>query len=408
MKRALRYAGFGLALAAALAAGWRIVATRASDSLAAAHPRRALAWDANNSDARLALAQRELESHDYARAAANARRLLRHAPLQADAFAVLARVDAATGHPDAARRLFALALQRAPRNQYARAWLIGDQLQHGAYPAALRDITVLFGIAPAHEANLIPLLTRVAAADPAFATALGKFLATGPSWRGAMLGDLLANAPVATVDAVFGTLQAAQALDDADAGRWYARLEKDGLWGEAYGRWAGRVAATGNLPLVYNGNFERPVTGIGFDWQMRGEPGVSIDRVTVDGTGNAHAAAVTFLDRRANDIGFGQNLLLAPGSYRLTFRARGTDLRSDKGLQWVIRCVGNGPVLGTSERLEGSFAWKTVAFDFTVPASQCPAQWLALANPGADGAGKLVSGELWFTGFRMTPVRASP
>jgi hypothetical protein len=408
MSRPAHYALLLAALVLAVFAGWRIVATRTSDSLARSAPRHALAWDARNPDALLALAQQQLNTDHPRQAATTARELLRSAPLQAGAFTILARAAAARGDHDTARKLFGIALKRAPRDQYAREWMIGDQLQHGDYAAALHNVDVLFGFAPQHRIALIPLLARVAAQDPNFASALGTHLTQRPRWRDAMLAELLAHAPIGTVDDVFGTLQsAAGGLSDDEAGRWFARLEQDGQWGEAYSRWLGwtGVDLSHGIPLVFNGSFERPVSGIGFDWTMRGEPGVEIERVRSAGASGAYAAQVTFRRRRANDMGFQQTLMLAPGTYSLSFRARGDDLRSDQGLEWDIACVAGGAAIATSPRLDGSFEWKTVTADFTVPASNCPAQRLMLTNPGAGGSAKVVSGTLWFDDFHIGPAR---
>lgn len=400
----IRYAGNVFALVLVVFIGWRAVATRVSDWLATGDPLRALAWDSRNPDALLTLAQQQLRNGRPDRAAATARALLRIEPLQADSFGIIARAAEATGETTAARRLYAIALRRAPRDEYVRAWTIGDQLQHSDYASALHNVDVLFGIAPMYQRDLMPLLTRAAGSDPAFAVALGRFLGGQPLWRPAMLDDLLAHASVATVDAVSEVIAATgNGLNDAEAGRWYARLENDGRWDEAYSRWFSRIDVDrrGGLPLVYNGAFQRPATGIGFDWEMRGEPGVQVERVRI---GSAFAAQVRFLGRRVDDIGFAQILLLAPGSYQLSFRARAEDLRSEKGMQWDIRCVEGGPVIANSPRLDGSFDWRAESVGFSVPTEKCPAQKLMLVNPGAGGAAKLVSGLLWFGDFRIAPA----
>jgi tetratricopeptide (TPR) repeat protein len=411
MSRAARLALMLVALGLAAFAGWRIVATRASDSLASSAPRQSLAWDARNPEALLALAQQQLDDGHPQQAAATAREVLRKSPLQAGAFTILARTTAAGGDTDGARRLFKIALQRAPRDQYARGWMIGDELQHADYAAALHNIDVLFGIAPDQQTALIPVLGQVAGQDPAFAAALGHFLANGPTWRNAMLGEILAHASTATVDEVFDALQAAgPGLDDDEAGRWFTRLEQDGQWGEAYSRWISRagIDLRQGVPLVFNGSFERAVTGIGFDWTMRGEPGVEIERVRIAGASGNYAAQATFRRRRANDMGFQQTLLLAPGAYTLSFRARADNLRSDRGLAWDIVCVTGGAPIATSPRLDGSFDWKTVSTDVNVPATNCPAQRLVLTNPGAGGSAKVVSGTLWFDDFKIAPAVIPP
>lgn len=407
MTRALHWVGAAIVVLLAAWIAWQIVTTRVADSLAGQAPRRALRWDANNPQALHALAETEIESGHPRAAATTARHLLRVAPLQADAFAVLARAAAADGNQRKAQDLFAIALRRAPRNQYARAWAIGNDLQHKNYAAALHNVNVLLGVEPGQQSALLPLLANVASRDPGFATALAQALANRPAWRNDMLTELLAHAPAATVNTVFDSLQASPAgIDDTEANAWFDRLEKDGHWGQAYSRWASRTgaAAGGRIPAVYNGNYADPVTGTGFNWRMHGEPGVTIDRVrTTDPAG--WAAQVTFRERRADDMGFWQPLLLAPGRYTLTFRARADNLQSDAGLEWSITCMADGTPIANSPLFAGTFNWRPLTVDFDVPASQCKAQRLQLTNPGAGGSGKIVSGKVWFTEFRIQPIR---
>ena len=408
MTRALRLLGALLVLLVAVLAGWRVVATRIADTLAATAPHRALAWDRRDPVALLALAQQQLEAKQPAAAAATARTLLATDPLQAQALVLLGRVAEAQKDSADAKKMYALALRRAPRDQHARAWMIGTQLREGDYHAALENIDVLLRIAPPRADVLIPIMGQLAE-KPAFASALARALAAKPEWRWRMLDELLKSASYTALDEVYGQLQSDGGLSDAEADQWFRRLTKAGLWDEAYSRWAGRLNLKPGTPLpaVYNGGFENVASGVGFDWVMQGEPGVQIERAPIGGAGGNYAAQVTFLGRRAQDINFYQTVLLSPGTYRLSFRAQASNLRSDKGLEWAIRCVAGGDPIAVSSRLEGSFDWKSVHTDFVVPAENCPAQVLWLRNPGADGAGKLVSGVLWFDNFAITELPAA-
>lgn len=393
-------------LVAALAA-WRITVSVMATTLADSDPHAALAWNADQPQALLALARKQLAADQPEQAAATASRLLQREPLAAEALVVRARAAAASQNTPEANRLFALALKRAPRDQYARAWVIGDELQSGRYTAALANITTLVRIAPPRAEVLVPLLAEFAAQTPAFVPALVHALGEPPPWRFGLLDYLLRHAGHELVDRVFSGLQSTAGLSREESERWFQYLIGTGRWGEAYSRWAGGLglAAGANLPAIYNGGFEKPVSGIGFDWVMRGEPGVQILRSSIHHRRGRWSAQVNFLNRRANNIQFQQNLLLGPGRYRLRFSARARNLRSDKGLEWAITCAGQSEPLATSPRMEGSFDWQLMHTDFTVPASACPAQLLWLRNPGADGAAKLVSGTLWFDNFRITTTQ---
>lgn len=393
-----RIGAIALALALATVAAWRIVASGMADLLAADTPTQALAWDPAHPAAQLARAREQLAERHPAAAIATARAVLRAEPLQAQAFVVLAEAAQAEGDAEAARALREIALRRAPRDLRTRAAVIDLQLSEGRYAEALAQIDTLLRFSSAHKATLLPLLARLAAAAPAFADALAHALVARPAWRSEMLAALLAQGSAAALDQVYGALLRDGGLSNEEAGRWLDHLGAAGEWGEAYGRWAGTLALPpgASLDAVYNGGFESAPTGIGFDWRLRDAPGVSIEREGGAATSGVYAAKVTFTGRRVPQIDLEQALLLAPGAYRLSFRARARDLRSDRGLQWAVGCQGAAEPFGVSPRLEGTFGWKAVDAGFVVPEENCPAQRLWLRNPGADGAGKILSGTIWF------------
>lgn len=403
MRRVLSSALLVLAALGAVVVGWRIVAISMAATLAEAAPQQALAWNPSDPPALLNHAQEQLDTGQLEAAAMTARDLLRAFPLQAEALVVLARVADAQYDPATAAR-FETALQRAPRDSYARAWVSGTQLQEGKYDQALANIDTLLTIMPSHREALLPILVGLAD-KPVFAMAMAQALQRRPTWRGAYLGKLLKDGSFDAADQIFGRLQAAHDLDRAEASSWLERLKRSGMWGVAYSRWVSglELAPGAALALVHDGGFDEAGTGIGFDWRMPGAPGVLVERVVLDG---GQVAQVSFLGRRVPQLNFAQTLFLAPGTYELQLRARARNLRSDRGIEWMISCRGDSPSRARSEALQGSFDWMTLRVSFGVPAQDCPAQELALSNPGAGGAGKIVAGTLWFDDFVITPTAA--
>lgn len=406
MSTTLTRAGLAiLAVAFFLLADWRIITTYRADRLANNLPQQALVRDTDVPAAWLALAQKQLDARQPQAAAASARKLLAKEPLAAQAFVILARAAQAQDQQQAASLLYDIAARRAPRDQHTRAWIIGTQLQHGQFAKALDNMAVLLRIAPPYVKDMVPLMAKLAAA-PKFASALGNALAAQPSWRYDVLHYLLAHADHDTVDHVFSATQQAGGLTTKELSDWLAYLGRAGLWGEAYSRWVSALALPSGTPLtpIFNGSFERQPNGIGFGWRLSGAPGAIIERVAAVGTDGRYAVRAMFLGRRVPNPGFTQTLFLPPGARRLQFRVQASDLHSDKGLQWRISCV-DGTSLAVSQTIEGSFAWQTMSMDFDVSAQNCPAQTLALINPGADGAGKIVNGTLWFDDFKLTSLR---
>jgi len=400
----------GLTLWAALLllagwAGWRMLAASMATHWAPTDPERALRWNPIDPSARLSIAQTRLEAGELHVAEALSRDVLRSFPLRSRALVILAQAaDAARlPHTDS---LFQIALRRAPRSQYVHVWVIGELMRTGRYDQALTGVTTLLQFAPRLAEDLIAVLVD-ASDEPAFASAIASELAHHPGWRTTYLSRLIAAGHPEPIDAVFGELLFQRDLPDAEARLWFNWLEQVGLWGKAYSHWVSwlNLPPGSSVALVHNGGFETPPTGVGFDWRMQNSPAVLIERVT---EGSGSIVRVGFLGRRAAQIHLSQKLLLAPGRYRLELRAAARALHSDAGIQWRLRCLRDGPMLGATDPFKGSFEWKQAALDFEVPARDCPAQELALINPGAAGAGKIVSGSLWMDDVSIRPIPARP
>ncbi|HEY6941834.1 hypothetical protein [Dokdonella sp.] len=396
---------FGVVLAAMACIGWRILATSAGDLGVAASAEHALEWDPRNPAARLALARRALHDGDRAAARTAARALLRDEPLAASALGVLAQASEGEGDDVMAERLHAIALRRAPRDPNVRAWTIDRDLARGRYDDALAHLSVLLRVWPSQQRMLLPVMVDLSRA-PAFADAMLRTLSTHPAWRAALLDALLARGDGATVDRIFEGLDVGADLSIAESGAWLERLMRDGRWSEAYGRWASGIGrgAGAALPALYNGGFEHALSNIGFDWRVRAVPGVYVERVRAAGASGEFALKIAFAHRRVPAVGLSQTTLLAPGSYRLSYRARTEDLQSDRGIEWAIACEGASIPLAEGQPLTGRSDWTTYEVTFEVPAADCVAQRLGLRNPGAGGPGKMVSGIIWLDDMRLEPL----
>lgn len=382
----LAFAGF---------AGWRILAISQATRWAEDDPQRALRWNPRHPQALLALAEQQLAAGDIDQARASARRLLAAEPLEGRGFRILADAEANQGHPDRALPLYTIAARRSPRDLRTRAWLTEHHLVAGNYPAALQQVDVLLRASPQYATTLMPLLANLAA-DPAFATELGRMLERRPPWRSSMLRTLQWAKEPRGANQVMSALRAAGGLNASEFDDWIAYLMRQGRWGEAYGRWAGTLDLRGGgLPLVYNGGFDLPVTSRGFDWYQSRVPGVTVEFVP-DRSADGLTAHASFRGRQAARVSLEQPLLLGPGVYRFSARMRANGLISERGLEWTVTCIGQPQPFAVSEPLAGSFGWSTVGMDVNVPVTDCPGQWLRLRNPVPAGSIQQVSGDLWF------------
>lgn len=403
MKPMLRYIAITLAFALVVVAGWRIVGQMQAERYATTDPERALRWRPAHPQALRALAERQLADGRLTEAQATARRLLANEPLQGVAFRLLAEAADREGRHADAFRLYLIAEERAPRDVQTRAWLTQRYLEQGDAANALVQIDKILRMAPQRARSIHPVLGQLAQ-DPAFAEALAAMLRQGPPWRAGLLialRDPAKGNPVA-VGRVMQALQNQGGLKPEEYADWLDSLIAQGRWGEAYARWAGQVAKPGGrLPLVYNGGFAHPPTGIGFDWRLRRVPGVML-RFEPDAGTMGQAVYLHFLDRRLPDAGLEQALVLAPGTYRLSVRMRALSLRSELGLQWTVSCPEPVGVVGRSEAVDGTFAWRTFEAEVTIPEAGCPGQWLRLVNPVPSSAAQRVVGEVWLDDVKMT------
>ena len=388
-------------------ASWRILALTQAERWASEDPQRALRWSPRHPQALLALAEQQLAAGRLDAARATARRLLAVEPLEGRGFRVLAEVEAKQGHAARALALYTIAARRSPRDLRTRGWLTQHYLVAGDYPAALAQVDVLLRTSPRQGAILMPLLAQLAA-DPGFAGELAKVLARRPSWRGGLLATLQQAKDPRGAEQVLSALRREGGLDATEFDEWIAYLIRQGRLGEAYGRWASTLDLQGKpLPLVYNGGFEQPISSRGFDWRLSRIAGVSLDFVP-DRSARGLAAHAAFRGRPVAQVNLEQLLLVGPGRYRFSARMRAEALRSERGLEWSLACIGQSEPLATTEPISGTFDWRTVDMEVNVPVTGCPGQSLRLRNPVPAGSIQQVSGALWFDDVVLQPLPALP
>lgn len=415
----------GLLLAAlvvlAIVAGWRIIGLMQADAaLARGDVEAALRWRPDHAEALLRQAETQLAAKDFAEATSSARRLLQAAPMDGRGYRLLAQMAMAQGRKDEARTLYRIAARRAPRDLPARAWLAQDALERADPSDALVQIDAVLTLSPGTGTTVFPVLANLAG-DPGFADALADVLRRRPPWRAGMLAVLYQAKPDdrAAADQVLDALQRKGGFDAEETTARIEALLRDGRWSQAHARWAAPFVAGGEpLPLLFNGDFVQAPSGVGFDWRLPPTPGVIFTFEPDQGQGRALHAR--FLGRRVAGAFLEHRLLLAPGHYRFRHRVRSDALRSDNGLGWSVVCEGQATPFVQGAPITGSRGWHAVELEFTVPAVDCPGQWLRMGNAGASNAGQLVGGDLWIASARVEgrpaaanekksqPVAASP
>ena len=217
-------------------------------------------------------------------------------------------------------------------------------------------------------------------------------------------GDVSALLPIAMARAASGKAAA------PETGCVIDRLREEGRWEEAHQLWlntlpAGRLAEVG---YVFNGGFEHEPSGIGFDWAPTRQPerqaGHAVSFAPAPGASGQRALRVAYNGKRQSAPAVTQYLAVAPGRYALSGRARASTLRSVRGVQWTLRCLGpdgRSTVAGRSPAFMGNEPWRPFAFEVAI-GRDCPGQQLRLEPVGLHEGTVFLAGEAWFDEMRLT------
>jgi len=233
-----------------------------------------------------------------------------------------------------------------------------------------------------------------------------------PPWWSQLFKRLCAGADVDEVQALFAVRVRAGLDNPGERRCLIERLQRDGHWTNAYLTWLNGLplAQRQRVGYVFNGDFELPLSNLGFDWLTPSHDGVSVRIDPAAGATERNVLEVAFENRRYAGPPIMQYLLLAPAQYLLEGRAR-AEIETWIGLQWGLYCLDRAGraarQLARTDRFIGSTGWRAFREAFTVSAD-CPVQVLRLelGNPRRDAGtpGNVVSrlnGRVWFDDLRV-------
>ena len=155
--------------------------------------------------------------------------------------------------------------------------------------------------------------------------------------------------------------------------------------------------------LLYNGRFERPLSGLPFDWVIDRGTGVIVQVSPAAGLERGRALVIELGHGRIEFGRVSQMTLLAPGTYRFTGQLKG-ELAGRRGLVWRVACAGAPrQVLGASEMMVGlAPRWRAFGFTFEVPRDRpCRAQKISLRLDARSASEQLVSGMVQYADFKI-------
>jgi hypothetical protein len=201
------------------------------------------------------------------------------------------------------------------------------------------------------------------------------------------------------IEAAGGKLTASEL--DRLAGRLMARRDWNRLR-----RLIAIMAPDEPTDLLRDGGFDGVGRGPLLGWAIGPRlPGADVLMAAADESGN-RTLYLAFHDRRVPFRQVSQVLLLPPGRYQLSGRARLQELRTANGLGWNLSCVGSSALLGKSERMLGNRDWREFKFSFDVPQADCGAQLLQLVLDARIAAEQHIVGKAWFDDFSIEALPA--
>jgi Tfp pilus assembly protein PilF len=398
-------------LFATLATGlvWEVTSRTFAAFLANFAPEQALHIHSQQPTALLKLAQTKLDASDGNQARRMAEQALLRDALNAQALRILGQIAELSNDGPRSWRFMQASVRRSLNESLAVVWLMYRSAERREYAPAMYYADVLLRTRPQLGSEVvIPILARIAE-DKEAVVAFEEMLSRDPPWR-AQFFDVL---PGRITDArtpldLLMALKHSHAPPAAAELRSYLNFLIDRkFYALAYYAWLqllppDQISGAG---FVFNGGFETVPSGLPFDWLISPGAGATVDIDAVPDDRDNHALFARFEDGRVDFGRVAQLIMLAPAKYRLEVTYKGT-LLGQRGLKWRVSCVEEPTAtIGESGMIKGiSSAWKAVEFSFTVPGSNCPAQYLHLDLDARMASERFVSGEVWFDNVRILRV----
>ncbi len=329
------------------------------------------------------------------------------------ALVILSRVLEQQGNVADARKAMNEALRLAPADRQTLIEAGAFHLRAGDAAQALPYLRRAADLYPEARAGLWPAFVAMLD-DRRIDANFASIARDNPDWWPAFFD--YACAKVRHADALQKLLGARADVGTAGANERRClidRMQRENRWPGAYQAWLNSLPAHERQRIGdgYNGDFERPISNLGFDWTTPVQEGVFVAARPIDGMSGQLALKVEFVNKRWGLPPAQQYLMLVPGRYGFEGRGRADRLQTWLGVQWGVYCLPDGArgtrQLARSGSFLGTSGWEGWREDFAVPAD-CPVQLLRLelANPRRDAAtpsdvAARLDGAVWFDDFRI-------
>ena len=380
--------------------GYGALSETVAAALASSRPDLALIWRPGDAAALQAQAETSvgeaLTSSEIETALAASRASLKAAPLTVSSVRTLAEAHQLAGDQSRSEALMDLAGRRNLRDSKVQLWLFRRELDAGRYGSAFQHADLLMRKHFELSATLYP--SMVASLDrPAAREAFLALMRSGPQWR----TDFI-NAETADVDGVALWLLSNLATSphpptEREVSIVANALAAQGRWSDVRTVW--NRFGGGGAGLLFDGDFERANRAAPFGWRLFEQESVIAIIEAVDGGAN-HALYAEFPVGRSSPLAE-QLMILSPGRYRLSGRAKVDRLPAEALFRWTLSCSAQTAPLATVEQATAS-GWVKFEAVFETPAAGCEAQWLRLSGTGGVG---YAPASAWYDDLRLERVQ---
>jgi hypothetical protein len=331
---------------------------------------------------------------------------LMHDPLNARALRILGQLEAADKDYGAASKFMSAAVQLSLHENIAAYWSMLAAAQAKDYKTTTYYADVLLRTLPQSDQYVVPILAKIAE-DKGSSALVEAALDKNPPWRRRFFAALPNGVDDArTPLSLLLGLKSSPMPPTSDEVAPYIRfLIARKLYDLAYYTWLQflPVEELRGAGLLFNGNFDVAPSGLPFDWVITPGSGVTVDIVPRPDSSGKHALLLDFAYGRVDYQSVRQLVMLAPGTYEFKGQYKG-QLVGPRGLKWRIECA-TGPTIEESPMIIGMMpSWRTFTFTFTVPATDCRAQYVRLDLDARTASEQLVSGSMLFDELQISRV----
>lgn len=325
-------------------------------------------------------------------------------PLDARGLRLLGQAADAAGDDADAIKMMRAAMQLSLHDNIAVMWLMRKSIEADDYKRAIADADILLRTNLSLGPYVVPVLARYAGTKPA-GDLVKDLVDKNPPWRRMFFAFLPRSvADVRTPLDILLSLKSTKTPPTTDElGTYLNYLIDHKYYAFAYYAWLQFLTPEElqHVGLLYNGDFAKPPSGLPFDWDIKQGAGVSVDIEDADKNGD-RGLSVDFLYGRVEYQSVNELVVLPAGDYQFKGKYRG-ELIGPRGLKWRVACANDAKApIAESPMIGGaSSQWKDVAFAFTVPATNCPAQYIRLDLDARMASEQLVTGSMMFANLEI-------